>query len=91
MTYSDHTNGHPKKSALKDLPLLYSELFVHIRPCDVPELIEAFLYAGYFPMKLEALPEATVIHSRVPVFQITTSGKYSPLCTYLETLLTMVW
>ena len=47
--------------------------------------------AGYFPMKLQALREGSVIHARVPVYQITTTGKYSPLCTYMETLLTMVW
>eukprot|EP00803_Ostreobium_quekettii_P004252 evm.model.scf_468.5 EVM.evm.TU.scf_468.5 scf_468:28650-33560(+) len=46
---------------------------------------------GYFPIKVEALPEGTCIHAHVPVFQITAEGTYSPLLTYLETLLTMVW
>jgi nicotinamide phosphoribosyltransferase len=40
---------------------------------------------------IEALPEGTCIHARVPVYQITAEGEYSPLCTFLETLLTMVW
>lgn len=47
--------------------------------------------AGYFPLKVEALPEGTCIHAHVPVFQMTTTGDYAPLCTFLETLLTMVW
>ncbi|KAG1671877.1 hypothetical protein FOA52_003444 [Chlamydomonas sp. UWO 241] len=46
---------------------------------------------GYFPVTIEALPEGTCIHARVPVYQITAEGEYSPLCTFLETLLTMVW
>uniref|UniRef100_A0A7S0MWA0 Nicotinamide phosphoribosyltransferase n=1 Tax=Pyramimonas obovata TaxID=1411642 RepID=A0A7S0MWA0_9CHLO len=46
---------------------------------------------GYFPVKLEALPEGSVIHSRVPVYQITAEKEYSHLCTFMETLLTMVW
>lgn len=47
--------------------------------------------AGYFPIKLRALKEGSVVHARVPVYQITAYGKYAPLCTYMETLLTMVW
>ena len=42
-------------------------------------------------MKLEALPEATVVHTKVPVFQITTSGQlpmhiggYTDLVQWLE-------
>eukprot|EP00898_Chlorokybus_atmophyticus_P003251 jgi/Chlat1/3927/Chrsp26S04190 len=46
---------------------------------------------GYFPVKLEALPEGTAINSHVPVYQITAEGEYTPLCTFFETLLTMVW
>uniref|UniRef100_A0A7R9YV39 Nicotinamide phosphoribosyltransferase n=1 Tax=Chlamydomonas euryale TaxID=1486919 RepID=A0A7R9YV39_9CHLO len=57
------------------------------------ELFEKFIKEnkGYFPVTIEALPEGTAIHPRVPVYQITTSGVYAPLCTFLETLLTMVW
>lgn len=46
---------------------------------------------GYFPVKLQALREGSGVHSHVPVYQITAKGKYAPLCTYLETILTMVW
>eukprot|EP00899_Mesostigma_viride_P010131 jgi/Mesvir1/19119/Mv12861-RA.1 len=46
---------------------------------------------GYFPIKLEALPEGTAVYKHVPVYQITAQGEYAHLCTYLETLLTMVW
>lgn len=57
------------------------------------ELFEKFIREnnGYFPVKIQALPEGTCIHARVPLYQITAEGDYSPLCTYLETLLTMVW
>lgn len=42
-------------------------------------------------MKLQALKEGSVVHAKVPVYQITTEGQYAPLITYMETLLTMVW
>lgn len=46
---------------------------------------------GYFPVKIEALPEGSVIYPHDPVFQIIAEGEYSRLCTFLETILTMVW
>ncbi|KND00414.1 uncharacterized protein SPPG_04737 [Spizellomyces punctatus DAOM BR117] len=46
---------------------------------------------GYFPVKIEALPEGTVAYPRVPIYQITAENEYSRLVTYLETILTMVW
>jgi nicotinamide phosphoribosyltransferase len=46
---------------------------------------------GYFPVVIEALPEGTVAYIHTPVFIITAEDKYSRLCTFLETLLTMVW
>jgi nicotinamide phosphoribosyltransferase len=62
---------------------------------------------GYFPVRLEALPEGTVVHANCPVYQarvrarrpppslsraqITSENEYACLCTFLETLLTMVW
>ncbi|ORZ35847.1 nicotinate phosphoribosyltransferase family-domain-containing protein [Catenaria anguillulae PL171] len=46
---------------------------------------------GYFPVTIEALPEGSVVYPHVPVYQITASGKWARLVTYLETLLTMVW
>jgi len=46
---------------------------------------------GYFPVKIEALPEGTVVHIHTPVYQILAEKEYSKLVTFLETLLTMVW
>eukprot|EP00286_Rhodomonas_abbreviata_P018302 CAMPEP_0181308900 /NCGR_PEP_ID=MMETSP1101-20121128/11726_1 /TAXON_ID=46948 /ORGANISM="Rhodomonas abbreviata, Strain Caron Lab Isolate" /LENGTH=563 /DNA_ID=CAMNT_0023415347 /DNA_START=161 /DNA_END=1852 /DNA_ORIENTATION=+ len=46
---------------------------------------------GYFPVVIEALPEGTVAYVRTPVFIITAEGEYSRLCTFLETVLDMVW
>eukprot|EP00887_Chlorella_sp_A99_P003184 scaffold9.g3184.t1 len=46
---------------------------------------------GYIPVKVQALPEGSCVHAHVPVYQITSEGPYAPLCTWLETLLTMVW
>jgi len=46
---------------------------------------------GYFPVRVDALPDGTVVHARTPVYQITASGEYSHLVTFLETLLTHIW
>ncbi|KAJ3411307.1 hypothetical protein HDV05_002411 [Chytridiales sp. JEL 0842] len=46
---------------------------------------------GYFPVKIQALPEGSVVYPHTPVFQIIAEGKYSRLVTYLETILTMIW
>ncbi|KAF8939396.1 nicotinate phosphoribosyltransferase family-domain-containing protein [Dissophora ornata] len=46
---------------------------------------------GYFPVKIEALPEGTACHAHVPAFQITAEGEMSRLVTFLETQLTMIW
>jgi len=46
---------------------------------------------GYYPVKIEALPEGSVIYPHTPVFIITAEGEYSHFCTFLETMLTMVW
>ncbi|KAG0226858.1 hypothetical protein BGW41_004071 [Actinomortierella wolfii] len=48
-------------------------------------------HGGYFPVKIEALPEGTAFHAHVPVYQITAVGEMSRLVTFLETLLTMIW
>lgn len=57
------------------------------------ELFEKFVKEnnGYFPITIEALEEGTCAHVRVPVYQITAEGEYTPLCTFLETLMTMIW
>jgi len=46
---------------------------------------------GYFPVTIEALPEGTVAYIHTPVFIISAENEYSRLCTFLETILTMVW
>lgn len=46
---------------------------------------------GYFPVTIEALPEGTVAYIHTPVFIISAEEQYSRLCTFLETILTMVW
>jgi nicotinic acid phosphoribosyltransferase len=46
---------------------------------------------GHFPVKIEALPEGSVVLPHTPVFFITAEEKYSRFCTFLETVLTMVW
>lgn len=46
---------------------------------------------GYFPVTIETLPEGSVIYTHTPVFIITAENEYSRLCTFLETILTMVW
>ncbi|KAJ1965851.1 hypothetical protein GGI12_000480 [Dipsacomyces acuminosporus] len=46
---------------------------------------------GYFPVRIEALPEGSVVYPHTPVFQITANDEYAPLITYLETVLLMVW
>jgi len=45
---------------------------------------------GYFPIKLQALPEGTCAHIHVPVYQITAEKEYARLITYWETILTHV-
>jgi len=57
------------------------------------DLFESFIdeNKNYFPVKIHALPEGTVAYTRTPVFMITAVDKYARLCTYLETILTMVW
>jgi len=46
---------------------------------------------GFFPVRIEALPEGTVANVHVPVYQIFAHKEYSRLITFLETLLTQVW
>lgn len=46
---------------------------------------------GWFPVKICALPEASVVYPHVPVYTISAEGEYSGLATFLETLLMLVW
>jgi nicotinic acid phosphoribosyltransferase len=48
-------------------------------------------FDGYFPVTIQALPEGTVAYIGTPVYQITAQGIYTPLVTFLETILTHVW
>jgi nicotinic acid phosphoribosyltransferase len=44
-----------------------------------------------FPVKIYALPDGSVIYPHTPVFIIKAEDEYSHLCTFLETILTMIW
>lgn len=46
---------------------------------------------GYFPVRIEALPEGSVANIHVPVYQIFAYKQYARLVTFLETILTQVW
>jgi nicotinic acid phosphoribosyltransferase len=46
---------------------------------------------GYFPVKLEMLPEGTVANCHVPLYQISARKPYAALVTFLETILTHIW
>lgn len=53
---------------------------------------------GYLPIKLEALPEGTVVYAHTPLYQITAGEgnkfndkEFSRIVTFFETLLTQVW
>lgn len=46
---------------------------------------------GYLPLTIKSLPEGTVANARVPVVQITASGDFSRLVTFMETVLTQLW
>ncbi|KAI8816390.1 nicotinate phosphoribosyltransferase family-domain-containing protein [Fimicolochytrium jonesii] len=46
---------------------------------------------GGFPVRIDALPEGTVVFPHLPVYQITAENEYARLVTYLETVLTMIW
>lgn len=46
---------------------------------------------GYFPIKLQALPEGSVIYPHTPVFQLTAQTPYANLVTFLESLLNTIW
>ncbi|KAJ2743911.1 hypothetical protein GGI20_003387 [Coemansia sp. BCRC 34301] len=46
---------------------------------------------GYFPVRIEALAEGSVVYPHTVLFQITAQGEYTSLITYLETVLLMSW
>ena len=77
------------------LSALYDQHNVGNTPYPYPkDLFHAFIddeNNGFFPVKIEALPDGTVVNARVPIYQITAEGKYAKLATFLESLLTMSW
>jgi len=46
---------------------------------------------GWFPVRIEAMPEGTVAHVHTPVFQVYAMDEYARLVTFLETVLTWCW
>ncbi|KAJ1723661.1 hypothetical protein LPJ61_005804, partial [Coemansia biformis] len=48
-------------------------------------------HGGYFPVRIETLPEGSVVYPHTPVMQISAEREYAPLVTYLETVLLMTW
>lgn len=48
-------------------------------------------HGGHFPITLQALPPGSVVRPHVPILQITARGRFAPLATWMETLLTHVW
>ena len=46
---------------------------------------------GFYPVKIEAMPEGSVVRPHIPVFIVTARNEHSRLCTFLETILTMIW
>jgi len=46
---------------------------------------------GYIPIRIEALPEGTVVSPHVPLYQITAKAEYARIVTFLETMLTHIW
>ena len=80
------------KEEIERCEKFYSQLNFGHQPASFPKkLFEQIEELGYFPVKIEALPEGTVVYPHTPVFIITAKDEYSPLCTFLETILTMVW
>jgi hypothetical protein len=74
--------------------LFYASHNAGFTPYPFPaDLMHRFVdeFSGYFPVRVDALLDGSVVHARTPVYQITATGDYARLCTFLETLLTHVW
>ena len=79
---------------VENAALFYATHNAGFTPYPFPrELFERMLteHNGYFPVRVQALLDGTVVHARTPIYQITAAGDYAHLCTFLETLLTHVW
>ncbi|KAJ2352327.1 hypothetical protein GGF43_003789 [Coemansia sp. RSA 2618] len=46
---------------------------------------------GYFPVRIYAMREGSVVYPHTPVMQISAEKEYAGLVTYLETVLLMTW
>lgn len=46
---------------------------------------------GYFPVKIQALQDGSVVYPHAPVYQITAEGKYSGLATFIEGFFSHIW
>jgi|GEM_PF-226369 len=66
-------------------------LTCNIKTASLPSCFDLLKIAKYFPVKIEVLPEGSVVRPHVPVYKVTASAEYSRLVTYLETMLTMTW
>ena len=55
------------------------------------DYFELLLKNHSFPVKIEALPEGSVIRPNIPAYIITATDENSRLCAFLETILTMIW
>jgi len=53
--------------------------------------LDLLLKHGKWPVKIEAMPEGSVIRPNIPIYIITAKDEHSRLCTFLETILTMLW
>ena len=82
----------PKNSALREGVPYFNEGGTDASGVESENYLDLFVKNGYrFPVKIEAMPEGSVIRPHIPAFIISASGEYSRLCTFLETILTMVW
>jgi len=77
---------------IKRAEKFYSEHNVGGTPYSFPrKIFDRIEELGYYPVKIEALREGSVIYPHTPVFIITAEDEFSHFCTFLETMLTMVW
>ncbi|KAJ3104594.1 mitochondrial aspartate-glutamate transporter agc1 [Phlyctochytrium bullatum] len=97
----NYINVRWTKQDIDEAKLFFETHNASLNPADKKTMVYPFPYDlfhkfikendGYFPVKIEALPEGSVIYPHTPVYQITAENEYSRLVTYLETILTMVW
>jgi len=87
-------NKQWKMEDIERLDKFYSTHNAGFTPFPYPkDIIIKFIKEnnGYFPIRVEALPEGTVANIHTPVYQIIAEGPYSRLVTFFETILTHCW